>query len=117
MEMGISISELKGKRVYRQENAKYVGEIMDLGFKIGETTPFLILRGPSGETLQISWDEIAAAENIVLLKPDAHVTIIEPPKQKIETATEQKICPYCGKPATWIEQYKRWYCYNCKKYI
>lgn len=26
-------------------------------------------------------------------------------------------CPTCGKPLKWIEQYKRWYCYNCKKYV
>jgi len=26
-------------------------------------------------------------------------------------------CPRCGKPATWIEQYKRWYCYDCKEYL
>jgi hypothetical protein len=26
-------------------------------------------------------------------------------------------CPQCGKPATWIEQYKRWYCYTCKEYL
>jgi NADH pyrophosphatase NudC (nudix superfamily) len=25
-------------------------------------------------------------------------------------------CPTCGKPLTFIEQYDRWYCYNCKKY-
>ena len=27
------------------------------------------------------------------------------------------LCPKCGKPATWIEQYQRWYCYECKEYI
>lgn len=26
------------------------------------------------------------------------------------------LCPHCGKPLTWIPQYKRWYCYNCQKY-
>jgi hypothetical protein len=26
-------------------------------------------------------------------------------------------CPICGKPETWIPQYQRWYCYNCKKYL
>ena len=25
-------------------------------------------------------------------------------------------CKDCGKPLTYIDQYKRWYCYNCKKY-
>ncbi|MFH1180270.1 MAG: hypothetical protein V1710_07915 [Candidatus Bathyarchaeota archaeon] len=27
------------------------------------------------------------------------------------------VCPKCGKQATWIEQYQRWYCYDCKEYI
>jgi MFS family permease len=26
-------------------------------------------------------------------------------------------CPTCGGPLTFIEQYNRWYCYKCQKYI
>lgn len=26
-------------------------------------------------------------------------------------------CPTCGGPLTYIEQYQRWYCYKCKKYV
>jgi len=26
-------------------------------------------------------------------------------------------CPTCGNPLTFIEQYQRWYCPNCKKYV
>jgi len=26
-------------------------------------------------------------------------------------------CPNCGKEANWIEQYSRYYCYNCKAYL
>lgn len=26
-------------------------------------------------------------------------------------------CPTCGKPATWIQQYSKFYCFNCKKDI
>lgn len=25
-------------------------------------------------------------------------------------------CPTCGQPLTFVQQYNRWYCYNCKKY-
>jgi hypothetical protein len=28
-----------------------------------------------------------------------------------------RFCPDCGQPSAWIEQYKRWYCYRCKKYL
>ena len=27
-----------------------------------------------------------------------------------------QVCATCGKPLNYIAQYKRWYCYNCKKY-
>ena len=27
------------------------------------------------------------------------------------------MCPKCGRPANWVEQYKRWYCYDCKEYL
>jgi hypothetical protein len=29
----------------------------------------------------------------------------------------QQQCPNCGGPLTWIEQYKRWYCYKCSNYV
>jgi hypothetical protein len=31
------------------------------------------------------------------------------------TASAQ-LCPTCGKPLTYVQQYNRWYCTNCKKY-
>jgi hypothetical protein len=27
-----------------------------------------------------------------------------------------QLCPTCGRPMTFIQQYNRWYCPNCKKY-
>ena len=134
--MGITVSELKGKQVYTQ-NAQRVGEIVDFGFKIGETSPFFVVRTPSGKPLEIPWSSVAAAKDIVLLKPDFHVPedllvspalpavtaqpAQAPPVQQSRFSlfkrSEQKICPHCGQPATWIPQYQRWYCYNCQKYI
>jgi hypothetical protein len=26
-------------------------------------------------------------------------------------------CMRCGKPATWVAQYNRWYCYSCQQYV
>jgi ribosomal protein S27AE len=31
--------------------------------------------------------------------------------------SQARVCPKCGKPATWIEAYKRWYCYSCQEYL
>jgi len=27
-----------------------------------------------------------------------------------------QVCPTCGRPMTFVQQYNRWYCTNCKKY-
>jgi hypothetical protein len=40
-----------------------------------------------------------------------------PPKAATPAGQQARYCPDCGQPATWIEQYKRWYCYKCKKYL
>jgi hypothetical protein len=41
-------------------------------------------------------------------------TQLETPQTQQQT---QPHCPDCDKPATWIPQYQRWYCYDCKKYL
>lgn len=40
----------------------------------------------------------------------------QPPYQPPPSPAAQ-ICPTCGRPATYIQQYNRWYCYNCGKYL
>jgi len=39
-----------------------------------------------------------------------------PPPPPPPPATATQPCPTCGQPLTFIQQYGRWYCYNCKKY-
>lgn len=41
----------------------------------------------------------------------------EPVRAPVEPVQANKFCDNCGKPATWIEQYNRWYCYDCEKYL
>jgi hypothetical protein len=33
------------------------------------------------------------------------------------TSSAPVACPTCGKPATWVAQYNRNYCYSCQKYV
>ncbi len=40
-----------------------------------------------------------------------------PTKAAPPSGQQAKYCAECGQPATWVEQYKRWYCYRCKKYL
>ena len=39
-----------------------------------------------------------------------------PPPPSQEVAQKALACPRCGQPLTWIDQYQRWYCYNCQQY-
>ena len=40
-----------------------------------------------------------------------------PDLQPLPPQPPQALCPYCGKPLTWIPQYRRWYCFNCRRYF
>jgi sporulation protein YlmC with PRC-barrel domain len=118
--MSLTLTELKGKPVYTQD-ARRIGEVADLAFRLEDPRPSLVVRTLSGRTLEVPWTSIAAARDIILLKPEFKVPeellvapiVQAPPGQP----AQQKICPYCRKPATWIPQYQRWYCYHCKRYI
>ena len=132
--MSISRSEIIGKRVYDQE-AKLIGEVTDVALKLGEKEVTLIVKVPSGSTIDVPWDKVAAVRDIVLLKEKVDLpaealqpavtyaapTVAQPSGPRVSLPflkkKEAKICPYCGKPATWIAQYQRWYCYNCQRYI
>jgi len=39
-----------------------------------------------------------------------------PPPPPPPSTTVQQLCPTCGRPLTFIQQYGRWYCYSCNKY-
>ena len=64
-----------------------------------------------------SMDLDTASETLsqLLSPPPAAVPKIEP--KKVQAQPVAPICPKCGKPATWVEAYKRWYCYSCQEYL
>ncbi|RLE85904.1 MAG: hypothetical protein DRJ39_00795 [Thermoprotei archaeon] len=139
--MAVSRSQLMGKQVYNPDG-ELVGEVVDVSFTIGEVKIVLIVKGKWGGEIDIPWENVMAAKDIVILKEPVEIpkvpevtSAVTPtstpaapveekkkkgfklPLLKKEEPEEAKICPFCGKPATWISQYKRWYCYNCQKYI
>jgi len=128
--MSVKRAQLIGKKVYNPDG-EYVGEVEDVAFALGEAKITLVIKGRYGGTVETPWDNVAAAKDIVILKeavsvPTPPAPTIPPEEEKkgikislpsIKFGKEEKICPYCGKPATWIPQYQRWYCYNCGKYI
>jgi len=106
---------------------RLVGKVKDIAFAVGQTGIALSVETEDGETKHISWEDVAAAADFILLKPasasmnpisEGQKTDVSLPVQAeaLKTST-QPLCPTCGKPLTWIPQYKRWYCYNDKKYV
>lgn len=60
------------------------------------------------ETVKTAEEPVKAAE-----KP---AEMAEKPVEPAEKQSKRPLCPTCGQPLTWIKKYKRWYCYNDKKY-
>jgi len=138
-------SKIIGMQVY-DPDAYYVGTVKDIGLVPGEVTEFsLIIQAKTGATIEVPWKTVEKVGDIIILKEK--VEIPQPPTPTVAPAAapptvaaptptaaptveekgkvslpffkkkEERICPKCGKPATWIEQYKRWYCYNCREYL
>ncbi len=107
---------------------KLVGKVKDVAFAIGKNGIALTVENEDGEVQTVAWEEIQAAADFIILKPETQNTYqpstyqpqqqAQPaqPVQQQQAASSQPLCPTCGKPLTWIPQYQRWYCYNDKKY-
>jgi len=107
-----------------------VGKVKDLVFAVGKAGIALSVENENGETKTISWDEVQAASDFIILKPVAQ-TAYQPQQQQsvyhpqatqtvaqpAQQQSTQPLCPTCSQPLTWIPQYQRWYCYNDKKYV
>jgi len=95
-----------------------VGKVKDVVFEVGKLGISLSVENEDGEIQTFEWNEVQAASDFILLKPQNSQNITqEPAQQKLSKQKTAALCPSCGKPLTWIPQYKRWYCYNEKKYV
>ncbi|MGD0644120.1 MAG: PRC-barrel domain-containing protein [Candidatus Bathyarchaeia archaeon] len=108
-----------------------LGKVKDIAFAVGKTGISLSVENEDGEIQHISWEDVQAASDCIILKPVPQsispVSEVEkasgPSKsqQPVQTAVQkqstQPLCPTCNQPLTWIPQYQRWYCYNDKKYV
>jgi len=104
-----------GKHVYNPSGT-LVGTVSDIGLVPGQKEITLQVKTASGSTLDVKWEEISAVGDIVILSKEMEVPKVEA-KPAAAGPSAGQTCPTCGKPATWIAQYQRWYCYNCKKYL
>ncbi len=121
-------------------NGHLVGKVADIAFEVGKSGVSLAVESEKGETKIIEWAEVQAATDFIMLKasplqPEVDTTgetqqqvMQEQTTQPQETTQQQTspilvkqktppVCPLCGRSLTWIPQYKRYYCYNDKKYF
>jgi sporulation protein YlmC with PRC-barrel domain len=120
---------------------RLVGKVKDIAFAVGKTGIALSVENENGETQNIPWEDVQAASDFILLKPVPQSTSQQqqqpvqtsslseeekvfgtyeqqqPVQTVVKEQSTQPLCPTCNQPLTWIPQYKRWYCYNDKKYV
>jgi sporulation protein YlmC with PRC-barrel domain len=116
---------------------RLVGKVKDVVFAIGQAGIALSVENESGQMQTVAWDQVQAASDFIILKPQPtvqafqpqiqpvpqaytspvqHQPLQQPVQQPVQQQSSQPLCPICRKPLTWIPQYQRWYCYNDKKY-
>ena len=123
---------------------RLVGKVKDIAFSVGKPGISLLVENEAGDMQHIPWEDVQGASDFILLKavPQSASQQQQPvqtsslseeekvfgpyeqeqkQKQPVQTAVQgqstQPLCPTCNQPLTWIPQYKRWYCYNDKKYV
>jgi len=114
--------KLIGMKVINADG-KLVGTVKDVGFTVGKVGIFLNVEDEEGEIQDIPWENIQGAADFVVLKPAAtraaeSVPVMQAAQQVQQTShAQQPVCPTCRNPLSYIQQYQRWYCYSCKKYV
>jgi sporulation protein YlmC with PRC-barrel domain len=114
-------------------NGQLVGKVVDIAFEVGKTGVSLAVETQRGETKIVEWSEVQAAYDFIILKAQIQSqSVTQLPPQQLTTQTQETIrqprqilakqkppplCPICNKPLKWIPQYKRYYCYDDKKYF
>jgi sporulation protein YlmC with PRC-barrel domain len=94
------------------------GTVQDIAFTVGKVGMTLVVETKKGETKEVAWDDIQAAGDFVVLKPQSAQPQIfgaQPAAQPQQA--QASVCPTCGGPLSYIQQYQRWYCYKDKKYV
>ena len=94
------------------------GTVQDIAFTVGKVGMTLMVETKKGETKEVAWDDIQAAGDFVVLKPQSTQpqTFGTQPAVQAQQA-QTPVCPTCGGALTYIQQYQRWYCYKDKKYV
>ena len=129
-------SKIVGMPVYNPD-AFLVGNAQDLGVFPGEQKITLIIKTKYGSTIEVPWSDVGPIGDVIILSktvklevPAAQPVTAQPAVSQTATAQPSAatpapaastpgvvLCPKCGKPATYIPQYQRYYCYPDKRYV
>ncbi len=117
----VTKDKLVGMKVVSADG-RLVGTVKDVGFTIGKAGISLTIEDVEGETQDIAWETIQGAVDFVVLKPVVQaatepVPVVQTAQPVQQAQQTQPVCPTCRNPLSYIQQYQRWYCYNCKKYV
>jgi sporulation protein YlmC with PRC-barrel domain len=117
-EKSVTKDRLVGMTVIDPEG-NIVGTVKDVGFTVGKAGISLSIEDKDGDIRDVAWDNIQGAGDFVLLKPSAAqaVSAAQPAQAAQAAQSSQPTCSTCGGPLSYIQQYQRWYCYKCKKYV
>lgn len=122
-------SKVVGMPVYNPDGY-LVGNAQDLGVFPGEQKITLIIKTKYGTTVEVSWSDVGPIGDIIILSKPVKLEVPEAQAAAQPVAAQQAatqpgaaatpavvLCPKCGKPATYIPQYQRYYCYTDKRYV
>jgi sporulation protein YlmC with PRC-barrel domain len=112
-EKAVTKDMLIGMQVIDAEGRLF-GTVKDVAFVVGKTGISLYVENKKGASQNVTWDSIQAVGDFVILKPAAQAATAAPTEQQQPT---QQVCPTCKGPLSYIQQYQRWYCYKCQKYV
>jgi sporulation protein YlmC with PRC-barrel domain len=114
---GMTKDRLIGMQVIDSEGND-AGTVQDIAFTVGKIGMTLIVESKRGENKEVPWEQIQAAGDFVVLKPETQTQSMAGQSIGIQPQQSQTpTCPTCGGPLTYIQQYQRWYCYKDKKYV
>jgi len=108
-EKAVTKDMLVGMQVIDAEG-HVVGTVKDVAFIVGKMGLSLYVEGKKDEGRSITWEEVQAVGDFIILKPE------QPPEPQPQPQPTPQVCPTCKGPLTYVPQYQRWYCYKCKKY-
>jgi sporulation protein YlmC with PRC-barrel domain len=116
-EKSVTKDRLIGMKVIDGEG-NLVGTVKDVGFTVGKPGISLSVEDKAGEIQDVPWENIQGAGDFVILKPETGTQTVTPAPTLAQPAQQaQPTCPTCKGPLSLIQQYQRWYCYKCQKYV